>query len=195
MVVKYCKAWLLILAVMIGASVFGTKPFLFLLWPVMLAGLTAITLLAYDERSGWTMLSRAMPYTRAQLVSAKYLVVLLLLVVAVSLAAAAQLARIFMGKEDAGSFAGVLFLLLAVGLLVPAVLLPLVFRFGVEKARIVYFVVFGFATGCMVFVSTTVDDMPQLTAQGAPAGQILLAAAVLFALSWLLSIRAYRPHV
>ena len=57
MMVKYCKAWMLILAVMMGASAFSEKPMLFLMYPVMLAGLTAVTLIAYDERSGWTTLS------------------------------------------------------------------------------------------------------------------------------------------
>ena len=65
MMVRYCKAWVVILVVMIGASAFSDNPFLFLMYPVMLAGLTAVTLIAYDERSGWSTLSRAMPYSAA----------------------------------------------------------------------------------------------------------------------------------
>ena len=195
MMAKYCKAWALILAVMMGASAFSERPMLFLMYPVMLAGLTAVTLIAYDERSGWTTLSRAMPYSKAQLVSVKYIVTLLLLAMAAVLAAVVQLVRTGMGAGNAGSMGGILGVLLSAGLAMPAVLLPLVFRFGVEKARLMYFIVFGLAIACMVFVSMTVQDMPQLVADGAFAVLALPVSAALFALSWLLSIRIYRPHM
>lgn len=195
MMVKYCKAWVLILAVMMGASAFSEKPMLFLMYPVMLAGLTAVTLMAYDERSGWTTLSRAMPYSKAQLVSVKYIVTLFLLAAAVVLTVAVQLVRAGMGASSAGSMGGILGVLLSAGLTMPAVILPLVFRFGVEKARILYGIVLGLAIACMVFASMTVQDMPQLVADGAFAVRALPVSAVLFGLSWLLSIRIYRPHM
>lgn len=177
MMVKYCKAWMLILAVMMGASAFSEKPMLFLMYPVMLAGLTAVTLIAYDERSGWTTLSRAMPYSKAQLVSVKYIVTLLLLAMAAVLAVVVQLVRAGTGAGNAGSMGGILGMLLSAGLVTPAVLLPLVFRFGVEKARILYGIVLGLVIGCMIFVSMTVQNMPQLVADGAFAVRALRAAA------------------
>ena len=195
MMVKYCKAWMLILAVMMGASAFSEKPMLFLMYPVMLAGLTAVTLIAYDERSGWTTLSRAMPYSKAQLVSVKYIVTLLLLAMAAVLAVVGQLVRAGTGAGNAGSMGGILGMLLSAGLVTPAVLLPLVFRFGVEKARILYGIVLGLVIGCMIFVSMTVQNMPQLVADGAFAVRALPVSAVLFGLSWLLSIRIGRPHM
>ena len=189
MMVKYCKAWMLILAVMMGASAFSEKPMLFLMYPVMLAGLTAVTLIAYDERSGWTTLSRSMPYSKAQLVSVKYIVTLLLLAMAAVLAVVVQLVRAGTGAGNAGSMGGILGMLLSAGLVTPAVLLPLVFRFGVEKARILYGIVLGLVIGCMIFVSMTVQNMPQLVVRALPV------SAVLFGLSWLLSIRIGRPHM
>lgn len=195
MMVKYCKAWMLILAVMMGASAFSEKPMLFLMYPVMLAGLTAVTLIAYDERSGWTTLSRAMPYSKAQLVSVKYIVTLLLLAMAAVLAVVVQLVRAGTGAGNAGSMGGILGMLLSAGLVTPAVLLPLVFRFGVEKARILYGIVLGLVIGCMIFVSMTVQNMPQLVADGAFAVRALPVSAALFGLSWLLSIRIGRPHM
>lgn len=195
MMVRYCKAWVVILVVMIGASAFSDNPFLFLMYPVMLAGLTAVTLIAYDERSGWSALSRAMPYSAAQLVSVKYLVVLLLLAAAAVIAAAAQLLRPYLGAGSADNLPGVLGMLLSAGLFVPAVLLPFVFRFGVEKGRILYMVVFGALAGCMVSLSMSVEEMPQLTAENAVSALALPVCALLYALSWLLSIRLYRPHV
>ena len=44
MMVRYCKAWVVILVVMIGASAFSDNPFLFLMYPVMLAGAVIVSL-------------------------------------------------------------------------------------------------------------------------------------------------------
>ena len=142
-----------------------------------------------------TTLSRAMPYSKAQLVSVKYIVTLLLLAMAAVLAVVVQLVRAGTGAGNAGSMGGILGMLLSAGLVTPAVLLPLVFRFGVEKARILYGIVLGLVIGCMIFVSMTVQDMPQLVADGAFAVRALPVSAVLFGLSWLLSIRIGRPHM
>ena len=120
---------------------------------------------------------------------------LLLLAAAAVIAAAAQLLRPYLGAGSADNLPGVLGMLLSAGLFVPAVLLPFVFRFGVEKGRILYMVVFGVSIGCMVFLSVSVEEMPQLTAENAVSALALPVCALLYALSWLLSIRLYRPHV
>ena len=111
------------------------------------------------------------------------------------LAVVVQLVRAGTGAGNAGSMGGILGMLLSAGLVTPAVLLPLVFRFGVEKARILYGIVLGLVIGCMIFVSMTVQNMPQLVADGAFAVRALPVSAVLFGLSWLLSIRIGRPHM
>ncbi len=168
---------------------------LFLMYPVMLAGLTAVTLIAYDERSGWTTLSRAMPYSKAQLVSVKYIVTLLFARDGGRAGGCrpARAGRHGRGQcRQHGRHSGHAAFC---GLVTPAVLLPLVFRFGVEKARILYGIVLGLVIGCMIFVSMTVQNMPQLVADGVFAVRALPVSAVLFGLSWLLSIRIGRPHM
>ena len=42
--------------------------------PVMIAGILTMTLLSYDERDHWTQYSGTLPFTRAELVSCKYLI-------------------------------------------------------------------------------------------------------------------------
>ena len=51
----------------------------YLILPCMFAGILPMTLLSYDERAKWDVTAGAMPVTRDQLVTAKYLLVPLLL--------------------------------------------------------------------------------------------------------------------
>ena len=73
MVVKYCKAYLLICLVFIGVSIMSDDNFFFILYPCILCGMIPVTLLGYDERSKWDQYCAALPYTKAQIVSGKYL--------------------------------------------------------------------------------------------------------------------------
>ena len=78
MIWKYFKMHFLIDIVFIAISYFSYNNILFVTIPIMLAGVMPITLLAYDERSHWTEYCGALPYSGAQVVSAKYLVGLIM---------------------------------------------------------------------------------------------------------------------
>lgn len=141
---KYCRAFLLMVMVFLGASFLGEDNILFILYPTMIAGVIPMTLLSYDERDKWTQYSRALPYTPAQLVSVKYLIGLLFggtaFVISMGAAAVRMKLKGFFSIEEFFVF-GVL--LLVLGLLVPTFLLPFVFRFGVEKGRIAFYAAIG----------------------------------------------------
>ena len=70
----YCKSYLLICAVFFGISLAGEGNLFFITYPAMLCSLIPATLQTYDERGKWACFAGTLPFTRAQLVSAKYLV-------------------------------------------------------------------------------------------------------------------------
>lgn len=70
----YCKSYLLICAVFFGISLTGEGNLFFITYPAMLCSLIPATLQTYDERGKWACFAGTLPFTRAQLVSAKYLV-------------------------------------------------------------------------------------------------------------------------
>ena len=70
----YCKSYLLICAVFFGISPAGEGNLFFITYPAMLCSLIPATLQTYDERGKWACFAGTLPFTRAQLVSAKYLV-------------------------------------------------------------------------------------------------------------------------
>ena len=71
---RYCRAFLVIVAVFLAVSFTGDDNIFFLIYPIMIASVIPMTLVSYDEHDKWTAYSGTLPYTRAQLVSTKYLV-------------------------------------------------------------------------------------------------------------------------
>ena len=197
MTVKYCRSYLLITFVFILVSVFsGSDPLFFLLYPMLLAGMVPVTLLSYDERSRWNVFSGALPYSKAQLVSAKYIATLVLLGgSAVATLAALSIRMVRLGEVDLLELLGMTGLLLSAGLFVPALLLPIIFRFGVEKGRMAYYIVIGLVCAVVVFIGMAFLDLPQTLSLEIPAIAALSAAICVFAVSWLLAVRLYKAHL
>lgn len=195
MSIRYCRAFLVLVGVFLVVSFFGNDNLFFRIYPTMIASIIPMSLISYDERDHWTIYSGTLPYTRRQLVSAKYLIGLFFGAFSflVSLAAFA----VFMITSDTFSIESFLFIavrLLVLGLIGPTFLLPFVFKFGAEKGRIIFYVMIGLpcATGILL---TGLGFQNALTQNNFI---ILLVMGVLsiglYALSWNLSIYFYQKR-
>lgn len=195
MSIRYCRAFLVLVGVFLVVSFFGNDNLFFRIYPTMIASIIPMSLISYDERDRWTAYSGTLPYTRRQLVSAKYLIGLFFGAFSflVSLAAFA----VFMITSDTFSIESFLFIavrLLVLGLIGPTFLLPFVFKFGAEKGRIIFYVMIGLpcATGILL---TGLGFQNALTQNNFI---ILLVMGVLsiglYALSWNLSIYFYQKR-
>ena len=193
----YCKSYLLICAVFLGISLAGEGNLFFITYPAMLCSLIPVTLQTYDERGKWASFAGTLPFTRAQLVSAKYLVGLgcsgavLLLLAAVLLTAGAY-------SPSMGLF--LLGVTLCLSLVTPAFCLPFIFRYGTEKGRMAYYVSIGFFFGLSYlladFLGISAAEVPSIAAWGRAGVSFGLLGAVLvcialYVCSWLVSIRIY----
>ncbi len=198
MALRYCKAYLLIIAVFVGISASAGITFFYGFYACLMAGMVPVTLMSLDERGKWTVYSLTLPYTRARLVSAKYvfgglgqLAVLLLLGIT-------QGVKMYLD----GSFTPVgllsfMSVLLFVSCLVSSVNLPFVFRYGVEKGRIWYYVIlvlsFG-VSGALGGIFTVVGVGAGFGAFGVLTPVFAVAGPGVYALSWLLSVKLYEKR-
>lgn len=191
LICKYCRSLLLISAVFMAASVFIRNSTFFFIYPAVLMGTVPVTLCSVDEREKWTRFGAALPVSREMYVSEKYLVGLLCL--------AAVLAPELLIQAAAGQGAGALPDMAATvcaSMLFPASLvLPFIFRFGVEKGRILFgAVLLCLLAGIMALNGSgllfpAADALPS----DSPVPLILLCAmGALYALSWLCSTALYR---
>ncbi len=195
MTAKYCRPFLLIVIVFLAVSFFGDDNIFFILYPVLISSMIPVTLMSYDEHDKWTLYSATLPYTRSQLVSSKYLIGLIFGAAAYVISIAATIVRMQLnGYFSLDSLLGMAVILLALGMLAPTLLLPLVFKFGTEKGRIAFYVMIGLMTAGGTIAAG-------LGLQFAlPVGGVWILAAVvliivlLYVLSWRLSIVFYRKR-
>lgn len=191
---KYCRAYFLLVGTFWAVSLFSDGNMFFIAYPVLIGSMLPVTLLAYEERDKWTQYACALPLTRAQIVTEKYGLALLCGGSLLLLTAGTQLVR--MTVQETVSWRGFFTLctmLLVMGLIGPALVLPFVFRLGVEKGRLAYFIGIGVLCGAAAVLMQPQENVLQRAPQ--TVGWLALAAVAalaLFALSWRLSVRFYR---
>ena len=109
---------------------------------VVYASMLPYTALAYDERSRWDQMAAMMPYSARDVVLSKYLFGWI--AVAVSAAATFVLQTILSViwlSDVEGPSIPVILLSVCVAVCILDITLPMMFRFGVEKGRLVMFLI------------------------------------------------------
>ena len=197
MAAKYCRAYLLIVAVFLIAAPFSGDNLFLMMYPCILASMVPVNLLAYDAQSKWEQYAGTLPCSRAQLVSAKYLIGLFASCGVLVLIALVQGVRMAVGSIPVQALGSLMAMSLISSFVVPAITLPLIFRFGPEKGRILYMVVVGIACGISAVVSITQSPTlfsREISTELPVLGLICLAAAVVYGASWYLSILFYKTR-
>ena len=157
---------------------------------VVYAALIPYIALGYDERSKWNRMAAMLPYSARDIVRSKYVLGFLFCTATLILALAIRFAVSAVRSE---AFDGLLLVLGFIGaMLIMDISLPLMFRFGVEKGRVIMaFIVFLICGGTAAVVS--IPQMPNtnifLTVLSAFAVTIVLTA-----LSVRLSSKLYLKH-
>lgn len=199
---RYCRMFLLLEIIFIAVSCATPGNTFYLIYPILLAGITSATLYSYDEREGWLTFAATLPQSRAILVTAKYLIALFLSTAVVLVLLAVHGARlVLLGQPNLTAEFGLLIVALlpmaGVGLLVPALVLPFMFKLGAEKGRIFYIAVIAVACSASILFMNDrqilVNNRPTyLGLNLGSAAAVYLACLALFALSWRLSVRFYQ---
>ncbi len=165
------------------------------IFAVVYASLLPVTALSYDERCKWDTLAAMSPYSPAEMVISKYLLGYIGILFSAALALTVHAVYgAFSASPDTGyisSIAGGA----ASGLLIIALTMPAMYKFGVEKGRIAFFVILAVTFGAVAGLSALADK-GELARFGLNMGTgtgivILLAVLLLNVLSILLSIRFY----
>lgn len=196
MMKKYCRAYLLITVLLIAVSFFAEENLFMTFYPCLLCGMIPVNLLAYDERSHWMEFCGTLPYTRAQIVSGKYLIGLLTQVTLLLLIGIAQGIRMAMdGAFVLQDYAVLMLLMLCVSTIASSMTLPFTFKLGVEKGRIAYYVMIGIV--CAAIATASIVFKRQLHNEirvELPLVAVAVICVALYALSWYLSVVFYQKR-
>lgn len=196
---KYCRAFLLIVTVFIMVSIFGNNNLFFMLYPAVIVSTVPITLISCDEKENWLTYSLALPYSKKQIVSSKYIVGLFYNAVVLVLIVLAQIIKEKILMQTA--LIDIRFLTVisaAFSLISPAIILPFIFRFGSEKGRMLYWAVIilmcAFSVGSMSGFGNLFNAETYTSEAVIAEIFIICSAVILYVISWMLSVIAYKKR-
>ena len=194
MMQKYCRSFLLIAAVFIAVSCMGNDNMFFAFYPCILCGILPVTLFGYDERSRWLQYSGTLPYTKAQIVSAKYLIGLFAQIAMLIVTGVAQGIKMSVSGTFAhNDFIVLMLLLLTIATLTSSISLPFIFKLGIEKGRTAYYVMIGFVCAASVLGSGLLKGQNEIQFNTLLTG-LAVGALGVYILSWYLSIVFYQKR-
>lgn len=202
-----CRQWRVMLVFhMIYAAVaaFSGMAFLFAAMNVFIGMLTVQTVMVLDERSKWDSVAVTLPISRKEFVLEKYVLGLLSGLFVTFLTAGVMLAAGLLapGKARFFGFPSML-IVFACGCLCMALELPVIFRFGTAKGRIWMVAVMALVGGMTGAAASLTDNGDMAKAEAGqimenmtllPAVGVLAAVLAVVAVSFVISLRAYKKR-
>ena len=194
MTAKYCRIYLFMAIIFCVLSFMNSENLFLVFYPCLLCGMIPVNLLGYDERSKWLQYCDTLPYTRAQVVSGKYLIGLFAQLAILIVMGSVNAIRMGIdGTFRTGEFAALMMSLLMLSLISSSISLPFMFKLGVEKGRTAYFIMVGVVSAGSVAMANILSAKTE--AQINLAGMLPILCVVgagIYALSWYLSVVFYR---
>lgn len=174
----------------------------------MMYGALFLTLLpmnfmSLDEISKWEQYSLSMPYKRSTIVSAKYIISLMFSLGASAFAAIALCIRMMRtGGFESGMLAAIILPTVPLGIMLPTLVFPLNFKFGTSKGGRLMVILACLIAGILSSSIVKVLDGDELSWLGGLFKRVdiygivatFAVIAVLFALSWLISINVFKKR-
>lgn len=199
---KTLRSYLMILVIYaaVAFSGFWSGSFVGAFIMVMVAMLP-MNVFAYDKQCNWDVYGLALPVGRTKTVAARYACVLLLCLGSAVFSAVLGIVLNLMGRMEEGlaEYLVTSAVVLVVAMMVNSVMLPLLYKFGSERARMMFYGVIGAIVLLGVIFFGPLGGIAWLKALGTPTMEQVaavpmvaaLAGVVLLAVSFLLSRHFY----
>ncbi len=183
---RQMRVFVLVLAVMSFAGTNFNNVFI-VVWCSMLP----YTAMAYDERSHWDQMAAMMPYSRRNIVLSKYVLGWVCMLASAVLSMALQTAISSFGYGS-GPEVSVLLVSLLAGILSLDITMPMIFRFGVERGRMIFMLmIFGLAIAAGA-VADLLEDMGRISLPVMALAPGLAVAATVISVP--LSMKLYKVN-
>lgn len=194
MTIKYCKSILLFFIAFSAAQFFIDNMTLFVYIPVI-TGMVPVTLLGYDERSKWSEYLGVLPYSKAQIVSSKYIIGLIIQIsVFIVFFISMVLKMTVSGSISISELLSDAQVFLIMSMFSTSFTLPFIFKFGIEKGRMAYYIIIIIICSVSTFASlaTTKSNIMNNSELYSILPFAFIGVTVLYILSWILSIKLYK---
>ena len=159
---------------------------------ILMFAMMVVTTISYDDLAKWDAYALTMPVTRAEMVLSKYLVMALLNTLGAVLSLIVGVAgSIIMRKSFDLEILTIIGLIYLIAFIFGSVIIPLIYKFGTEKARLMLFLCALLPTALILLVEQL--DVPLPTTGNPWIYLILLVACSVIGviLSYLISLKIY----
>lgn len=192
MALKYAKGYFLISIIFGIISIMGSDNMFFALYPAMLGGLFSVSIMAYDEKSGWNSYAAILPCTRRMIVTEKYIFAVLFIIPIAVINSAAIIAGEMMRGGSMAEAGMIILTMLSVAIIFPSIMLPASLKFGVEKGRIIFYIVIVLISASFPVIFNIIGSDGDTSPVVLPYGfQTFIIAVIIMVLSWFVSVRIY----
>lgn len=185
---KSMRAYLLFLLFYFGMAVMGMFKIVYVAtFCCVLVMMLPIGAFAYDEQAKWDRYAMSMPLGRRAVVGARYLFSLALALAATAVGTATCVILALLEREELIESLSSVLSSQGVGILFAAILLPLCYKVGPERARPYMYVVI-FVPVVALFLAYRMEVHIDLSFLDALPGAVFVGAVALFPLAGLLAL-------
>ncbi|MDD2994029.1 MAG: type transport system permease protein [Clostridiales bacterium] len=189
---RYLRQLVLVFAVLLVIFSFSDNNYSFIsAYAIMISMMTVISSLAYDEQAHWDKYALTMPLSRKTLVGSKYLLGLLIALAGSVIALLVIVGGVLLANQDLIEGLSVVASCLCVALILLAILLPFIYKFGVEKARMMMLAVFLLPTLAILAASQLGLQMPGESFWLGVAIALPIVTIAGYFISFLVSVRIF----
>ncbi|WP_333860550.1 ABC-2 transporter permease [Clostridium sp.] len=156
---------------------------------IVMCAILPTTFMSYDEKANWDKYALSMPLSRDDMVLSKYIISIFFFAAAFLLNIVLNL---LMGSTEIEKMLFESTILSTVGILYISIILPILFKYGVEKSRLIVLMVF-FAPWIIVVLFLKLNiDVPYKQIFNKPSLILPLISIVIFIISILISLNIYK---
>jgi len=155
---------------------------------LMIFAMMPITALSFDEKANWDKYGLTMPVSRTQMVLSKYILGIILSLFALILNFIAQ---ILLGTEMNIENIIIILVIFGISIVFISLMLPIIFKFGVEKGRMLMFVVLMLPTMIILLFKDFIKAPPSDEVIEKALYALPVVIIVILTLSILMSINIY----
>ena len=188
-IVKMLKLYLGLIIILAAIPGFSSTGF-----AVIYAGLLPISVLSYDERLKWDKLAAMMPFSDRDIVVSKYVLGYILLAASAAVSYIGSLAAAaFMRETVSAELFSQLIQICAIGIILMSVNMPLMFKMGVEKARLLFIISVGFVIAAVSFSQRVYESAEVSSVEiGSISLPLFFAAVAVSLVSMVISVSIYK---
>jgi ABC-type transport system involved in multi-copper enzyme maturation permease subunit len=161
---------------------------------ILMSMMLTISSFSYDDLAKWDRYALTLPVSRKEIVAAKYLLSIVLCVAATVISF--LIAAIVLAVKPVEGFGTTEQLyataaIISIAFFFTGVLLPLTFKFGVEKSRLLMFVIFAAPSAAVIALNKLGISMPTEASLMSFLKLLPLIVILLYYLSYRLSVRIF----